>query len=171
MRIRPFKVCDQPIAAGWIPNARQFSMWSADLLRYPLDATQLEALRLEYEAMENGWLFTALDAAGRPVGMFMMRNADYEKNSVHMGFILVDPARRGQGFGKAMVRLAARYAFELLGAERLTLRVMDSNEPAHRCYLGLGFFDEAHEERCFTHGDEIWGWFHMALTPDRLRLK
>ncbi len=169
MRLRPYKRGDAVKIADWIPDPRQFSMWSADLLHYPLDVKQVDALAAQYDEMENGWLFTALDADGVPAGFLMMRNADYVKNSVHMGFILVDPARRGQGVGKAMVRLAARYAFEILGMERITLRVMDCNAVAHSCYHSLGFADERHEERCFTHENEVWGWVHMALMPDTLR--
>ena len=82
---------------------------------------------------------TALDETGAPVGHFIMRLADYHAESIRFGFIIVDPEARGKGYGKEMIRLALKYAFEVLGMKRATLGVYEQNPSAKACYEAVGF--------------------------------
>ena len=51
----------------------------------------------------NAWIFTALDEEGKMAGHFCMRLADYGKNSVRLGYIIVDPEIKGKGYGRQML--------------------------------------------------------------------
>ena len=148
---------------NWVKEERSFKMWSADKFKYPLTVEQLQDYKNMYEQDEYGWIFVALDEEGTPVGHFLMRMADYEKESVHLGFIVIDPKKRGLGYGKEMVELAVKYAFELLGVRRVTLGVYDINTNAKRCYENVGFVIETYSKDCLTYGDEIWGIYNMAI--------
>ena len=104
---------------------------------------------------------TALDNAGTPAGFLMMTRADYQDNSIHLGLIIVAPAYRGQGYGQELVSLARRYAREILGMERATLRVFAHNRAALACYRRCGFRETGLEEASFPHGDQMWDCYSM----------
>ena len=40
-----------------------------------------------------------------------------------------------------MLRAGLKFAFEMLGADRVTIGVFENNDPAHRCYRKVGFAD------------------------------
>ena len=68
-----------------------------------------------------------------------MRFNNTERTIVRLGFIIVDDTKRGKGYGKKMVQLATKYAFEFLGAKKVTLGVFDNNPSAYHCYKAAGF--------------------------------
>ena len=78
-----------------------------------------------------------------------MRKADYKNESIHLGFIIVDSKIRGQGYGKEMVALAVKYAFEIK-VKRVTLGVFDNNTAARCCCKSVGFVEEKYNENIFT---------------------
>ncbi len=163
LRLRPYKKCDAKYLLNWINDEKLFSMWSANKFQYPLTEAQLEKYREKFENDENGWIITAIDEKGISVGHFFMTGADYLKGSIHMGFIVVDPKIRGKGYGKEMLELAIKYAFEILRVARITLSVYDTNPSAHNCYKSVGFVDENYIEKNFPYKDELWGTHYMAI--------
>lgn len=164
LRLRPFKMSDATYLLNWIQDERSFKMWSADKFDYPLSEEQLKSYKDRYDQDEFGWIFVALNEAGIPVGHFLMRMADYEQSSIHLGFIIVDPTIRGKGYGVEMVSLGVKYAFEILKVKRVTLGVFDVNPGAEACYKKVGFNTETYHKDIFTYGDEKWGIFNMAIS-------
>jgi RimJ/RimL family protein N-acetyltransferase len=59
----------------------------------------------------------------------------------------VNPGARGRGIGTRMVRLAARWAFAELGAERIEARTDPGNIPSQRLLAAVGFTREGLERR------------------------
>ena len=142
MRLRPYKPSDANKLLSWWKGVPEeaFVMWSNGKFEYPLTMEQLETYFQTWCVdEENGWLMTALDETGNPVGHFIMRLADYEAESIRFGFIIVDPNARGKGYGKDMIRLALKYAFEVLGMKRASLGVFENNPSAKACYEAVGF--------------------------------
>lgn len=166
IRLRPYKASDASLLLQWAGEERPFMLWCAGKFAYPLTAEQLERYRARCEDDEHSWAFTALREDGMPVGHFLMRMADYGQESVHLGFVIVDPSQRGKGVGKEMLRSALHYAFACLGMKRVTLGVFDSNPAAHHCYLSAGLQDVSHQERYFSFREESWGLFNMEATQD-----
>lgn len=137
--LRPYKPCDAEKIVSWIGNEHAFLQWSADRYdHYPITAADMN----RYYAREDGnpdfWEMTAFDESGA-VGHLIMRFVDEERKELRFGFIIVDRSKRGKGYGKAMVQLAAKYAFEIAGAEKVTLGVFANNPAAYHCYLAAGF--------------------------------
>lgn len=66
---------------------------------------------------------------------------DYPITQDDFGFVIVDPERRGQGLGKAMLRQGLKFAFELYGADKVSLGVFENNPSAYYCYKAVGFKD------------------------------
>jgi len=162
IRLRPLKKNDLSLMVGWFEDRLEFMQWCAGKFQYPLTIEQLHEYYERTENDMNAWIMTALDSSGDPVGHFLLRKADYDNNSVHIGFIVLDKHHRGKGYGKEMVDRALNYAFEILKVERITLGVFENNLTAHRCYLSQGFIDENHIEAAFQYDGESWGLYEMA---------
>lgn len=166
MRLRPYKPCDGDKIASWIQDEKTFAMWSACRYQYPMTGAQLNARMDGAADNPNEFMMTALDEGGEPVGYFLLRNADYEANSIHIGFIVVDSGKRGKGYGVQMLTLAKQYCFAILGMKRITLGVYDCNERARKCYEKIGFRAYAEEEADFAFHGERWKVIAMECLSD-----
>lgn len=164
--LRPYKKCDADAVVSWFADGdeRTFRMWSADRYdHYPITAEDLNAYYAAYDRADNYYVMTAYDQSG-VVGHIMMRFTDSAKEILHFGFIAIDRSRRGRGYGKEMLALAIRFAFEMLGARRITLGVFDQNLPARACYRAMHFVDgdPANAEECRVM-EEVWRFSEMVL--------
>ena len=132
--LRPYKREDADTILSWSQDERVFYQWSAGIMgKYPIT-------REEFGFVESLMAFTAFDENGA-VGFFTLRNPGGKTDELRMGFVIVDPGRRGCGTGKEMLSLGLRYAFDIYGARKVSLRVFENNEPAYRCYKAAGFKD------------------------------
>ena len=161
LRLRPYEASDARTIISWIGDEVAFRKWCADRYdSYPITA---EDMNDNYDkGAESGGLFpvTAVDDSGI-VGHLIMRYTDDEKTVIRFGFIIVDDKKRGMGYGRKMLDEAARYAFEKLNAQKITLGVFDNNEAAHRCYRSVGFTDTTTET--FPFFNEEWKCIEMEL--------
>lgn len=164
LRFRPYKKCDAETIVSWIGDETAFRMWSADRYdRYPITADDMNAYYEGFACSDRFYPMTAFDETG-PVGHMILRFTNAEKTDLRFGFIIVDSQKRGKGYGTQMLRLAERYAFEFLGARRITLGVFPDNAPAVRCYRLLGFHDTGRDESCMIDG-RAWIFREMELLP------
>jgi len=164
IRLRPYKPGDAfPLVEWWSgASEEEFLKWSCEKFTYPLAIEELDGYFSDWCLRENtGWLMTALDEKGEPVGHFLLRLADYEEDSVRMGFIVVAPRVRGTGCGKEMMEKALLYAFEILGMKKVTLAVFENNPAAKKCYEAAGFREKSYVPDYLTRGGVNWGAFEM----------
>lgn len=150
LRLRPFEPRDAAAIVSWCRDEYAFRQWSADRFdHYPLTAEDLIA---HYRAQENADFFpmTAFDETG-VVGHLILRFTDPEKTALRFGFVIVDPARRGQGNGKELLRLALRMAFDVLRAKTVSLGVFANNPAAYHCYKAAGFADVPLDQPEYYH--------------------
>lgn len=167
LRLRPFKLSDIKYLLDWAKEERIFTMWCANKFAYPLTEQQLIEYKETYDKDEFGWSFTAVDGRGIPVGHILMRSADYDKQSIHFGFIIMNPDIRGKGYGKEMVTLAVNYAFDILRVKKITLVVFSINEAAHNCYKAVGFKDRGMRDEPFIYKEETWKLYDMQIDCSR----
>ena len=164
LRLRPYQSCDASAIVSWSGDEISFRKWSAD--RFPAYPITAEDLNRHYEAMADSdsfYEFTAFDETGI-VGHLIMRFTDKEKHTLRFGFVIVDPNKRGKGYGRKMLSMAIQYAFEFLGPERITLGVFENNPAAHRCYLAAGFTETVETPPSFFHiGKDTWKCLEMEL--------
>ena len=141
LRLRPYRPGDAAAIVTWIRDEYAFRQWCADRFEhYPLTP---DALNAHYRALSDAdWFYpmTAFDENG-VAGHLIMRFTDDRKTVLRFGFVIVDAARRGQGYGKEMLGLALKMAFEILKAETVTLGVFENNPAAYHCYKAAGFRD------------------------------
>ena len=139
LRLRPYKACDAEIIVTWLKNEYVFRQWSADRYEvYPLTAQEMNTYYDKDKNNDSIWGMTAFDETGI-IGHFTMRFTDEGRKTIRLGFIIVDDNKRGQGYGKEMLLLAIRFAFDFVGAEKVSLGVFKNNYAAIRCYESAGF--------------------------------
>ena len=155
--LRPYKKEDADTILSWSKDERSFYQWSAGIMgKYPIT-------RKEFEFVESLMAFTAFDENGI-VGFFTLRNPDGKTDELRIGFVIVDPERRGCGTGKEMLLLGLRYAFDIYGAKKVSLGVFENNDPAYYCYKAVGFKDAVPEEnKAYLVMGEIWKAREMII--------
>lgn len=124
-----------------------FSGWftdEEDLLRvnplasFPFVAAEWEGLLAQPELA-----FLYAEADGVPVAHFCIRA---NGACAHLGYLVTDPALRGTGLARPLIRLTAAAARALMPwAQDMTLNVRYGNQRAERLYRGLGFARIGHE--------------------------
>lgn len=164
LRLRPYKACDAQTIVSWIGDEILFRKWCADRFEsYPITE---EDLNRHYDGMADSDSFyemTAFDETG-VTGHMIMRFTDEQKTILRFGFVIVDDRKRGRGYGREMIELAIRYAFDILKAEKITLGVFANNEPAYRCYRAAGFkVKDTGEEEFYYFGNETWKCLELEM--------
>lgn len=168
LRLRPYKSCDAKSIISWCKDEVSFRKWSADRWeRFPITEADMNRKYIDCNGdcsdMDNFYPMTAFDESG-VVGHLIMRFTDEKKASLRFGFVIVDDSKRGMGYGKEMLELALKYAFEILKVEKVTLGVFDNNMPAYYCYRAAGFWDieMAEEEKCNVCG-KTWNVLELEI--------
>ncbi len=134
IRLRPYNTNDAEKILLWSKDERAFYKWSAGVMgEYPITKEQ-------FGFVNNLMAFTAIDD-NDVVGFFTMRRPSESFNELRFGFVIVDPEKRGCGYGKAMLQLGLKFAFEIYGAKKVTLGVFENNESAYYRYKAVGFKD------------------------------
>ncbi len=166
LKLRPYKPEDAKTIVSWIKDERALRKWSSDRYgEYPITAEDMNYKYIDCngdcEEPDNFYPLTAVDADG-PVGHLILRYTNGEKTSIRLGFIIVDDTKRGMGYGKKMIQMAMQYAFDMLGAERLTLGVFENNPSAYYCYKAAGFREiETEQNFVFEILGEKWKCIEM----------
>ncbi len=147
IRIRPYVASDEEKVLSWCDSEDTYYKWTAGTLgAHPITPDK-------FRKMSDMMRFTAMNG-DVPVGYFIMRNPNGAIDELRIGYVLVDPSRRGAGVGKAMLRLGLSFAFELYRATKVTLAVFENNVSARACYEGIGFTETGNREIYVIDGEE-----------------
>ena len=165
LRLRPYKPCDAETIAGWIGDEETFLRWGGDRFGpFPVTAAMIdEKYRLhngDCAEPDNFYPWVAVDDRRGVVGHFIMRFLHGDRRLLRFGWVVVDGSVRGAGYGTRMLRLGLRCAFDVLGADRVTIGVYENNAPAHRCYRKAGFADRE------TVEGKPWNIIEMEIGRD-----
>ncbi len=157
LRLRPYNKNDAKIILSWIKDERSFYMWNAGVLgAYPLTEER-------FNAVAELMAFTAIDD-DEIVGFFTLRRPSESFDELRFGFVIIDPARRGEGLGKGMLSLGLVYAKQVFGAKKASLGVFENNKPAYHCYRAVGFRESDHyEKEKYRIIGEEWNCLELEL--------
>jgi len=131
--LRPPVAADYAAIAAWIPDAAACARWAGPQLAYPFEAGALPRLL----AVEHGASYVLHDAHASLLGFGQYRLR--QPGTAHLCRIIVAPAARGKGMGKALCRLLIDEARRATAAKAVTLRVYRDNLAAFAIYSDLGF--------------------------------
>lgn len=155
LRIRPYKDADAKKILSWSKDELSFYKWNAGVAgKYPLTEEQ-------FGAVKNLMPFTMIED-NEVVGFFTFRDPNEDGKDIRFGFVIVDPALRGKGYGKKMLQLGIIYAKEVYCSEKVSLGVFENNEPAYRCYKSVGFREKGEIDHYEVMG-ETWNCIEMEL--------
>lgn len=168
LRLRQYKPCDAKTIISWCKDEASFRRWTSDRYEtFPITEENMNHKYIDcngdcYEA-DNFYPMTAFDESG-VIGHLIMRYTDDQKKILRFGFVIVDDSKRGMGYGKEMLRLALKYAFEILKVEKVTLGVFENNLSAYYCYKAAGFRDVKLDEEMYCEAcGEKWKILELEL--------
>ena len=163
LSIRPYDPSlDFEIIKNWITEPREHAMWCAGRTKFPIEREDFTRLLDDIAQRCGDVPFIAEDTDGKPVGFFCY-SVNAESKYGMLKFVMVDPAQRGRGYGKKMLRLAVDQAFEMTGAEAVALCVLSANTGAKKCYESVGFTESQTDKNAFTYENEVWDRCHMVI--------
>ncbi len=162
LRLRPYQDADAKAILSWPMDEKSFYQWTAGRLgAYPLT-------RERFDQLESLLRFILLDE-NEPAGFFTLRNPGETMDELRFGFVIVDHRKRGRGYGKEMLRLGLKYAFEIYGAKQASLGVFENNPSAYYCYKAAGFTDVPTEKpETYRVLGEDWKCREMIRRRDAL---
>jgi len=157
MKLRPFSINDAKTILSWCKDKHAFRLWSAD--RYKDFPAQPKEMQKQYDG-DNMFPLTAV-VGEEIVGHILLRFPSKDKSLIRFGFVIVDDSKRGNGYGKQLLRLAIDYAQQELGAQKITLGVFCDNLSAIECYKSVGF--RIIGEDAYAIDGEEWKGIEMEL--------
>lgn len=145
LRLRPYKNCDAKAIVTWCKDEVSFRKWTSDRYdKFPITEDDMNKKYVNCNGdcpePDNFYPMTAFDESGI-VGHLIMRFTDEEKKNLRFGFVIVDDSKRGKGYGKEMIKLALKYAFDILKVEKVAIGAFENNPSAYYCYKAAGFKD------------------------------
>ena len=168
MRLRPFILNkDFEGIKNWISDERTHAMWCANLMQYPMEKENFMAVMAEAGERFGDSPFVATTDEGAVVGFFCY-SVNLATNEGMLKFVMVDPAVRGKGIGKAMLQLAVEYAFRITKADAVHLNVFPENTRAKKCYESVGFTERNTTANAFGFKEESWGRCNMIIKKNQI---
>jgi ribosomal protein S18 acetylase RimI-like enzyme len=131
--LRPFTAADDDSLIAWVPDADALRRFGGPYLRWPLDRSQLEAIRCD-PALRAFTLWTGEPPARAGHVELRLMGDDHGR----LARVGIDPALRGRGLGRVLVAAALAEA-RRLGRTSLELGVYADNAVARVLYERFGF--------------------------------
>lgn len=171
LRLRPYKNCDAKTIISWCKDEASFRKWTSDRYEsFPITEADMNTKYVDFNGdcveADNFYPMTACDDNG-VVGHLIMRYVNGDKSVIRLGFVIVDDTKRGNGYGKEMIKLAVKYSFEIMKAEKITIGVFENNLSAYYCYKSAGFKDVKTDEDiiCELFGEK-WKIIELELCKE-----
>lgn len=134
-----YQPSDAAVITSWLKSEYLMRQWCANRYeRYPVTP---EDMNRYHDVNIDGQRSHALTMKDGDdiVGYITLRIPADDATEQRLGFVIVDDSKRGHGLGKALVSMAVKYAFETLGATKVSLGVFENNPSAIHCYEAADF--------------------------------
>lgn len=160
--IRPYQSSDAALITSWLKSEYLMRQWCADRYeRYPVTPEEMNAYHERNIDGQRSLALTMTDSDDI-VGYITLRIPADDPTEQRLGFVIVDDSKRGRGLGKTLVSMAIKYAFETLGATKVSLGVFENNPSAIHCYEAAGFHRVAlRETESYECLGETWNCIEM----------
>ncbi|UXY16175.1 GNAT family N-acetyltransferase [Chitiniphilus purpureus] len=151
--LRPAQPADLACIASWVADAETLYRM-LPRASFPLSVAQLQAVLTQCHGA------SVLEVDGAPVGFAgFIEHAPAAQAT--LSSVIVDPARRRQGWGRALIEAMCALAASL-GARRINATCFDRNLPALTLYQAAGFQPAGWEMRI-----DPWQQQHIAFKLTR----
>jgi RimJ/RimL family protein N-acetyltransferase len=140
IELHPFSRDDFKELISWIRTPKELFIWSATTFIFPLDEIQLERHFQEAQSSNPGLMYTAVDReTGVHIGHIELTRIDEENKKISIAYVLVNPAKRGLGYGTVLMKSILNKCFDDMKMLRVDLFVFVSNTIAINLYQSMGF--------------------------------
>jgi ribosomal protein S18 acetylase RimI-like enzyme len=156
MIFREAKTEDLRIIFNWIENQKDCRLWAGTGLRFPFVWEQF----LDDLGFGQHETFCLVNESDMVIGLGQLM---HRNDRLHLARILVDPERRGKGYGQLLCKTLMEEGLRRHGKKDFSLNVYRHNEIARRLYEKLGFFEAADQTQAATT-DSVF--MIREITPD-----
>jgi RimJ/RimL family protein N-acetyltransferase len=140
IELHPFSKSDFKELISWVRTPDELFLWSATTFTFPLDEKQLEKHYEETQKTNTRLMYTAVDSRTKEhIGHIQLTRIDQENRKVSIAYVLIDPAKRGRGYGNALMQSILRECFDRMEMSKIDLFVFESNIVAINLYQRMGF--------------------------------
>ena len=169
LTLRPYESSDAAVITSWLKSEYLMRQWCADRYsHYPVTPEDMNSYHERYIDDQRSRALTMTDG-DEIVGYITLRTPASDTIEQRLGFIIVDDAKRGIGLGKALVSMAVKYAFETLGATKVSLGVFENNPSAIHCYEAAGFHRVSRPDtESYPCLGETWNCIEMEQYADAI---
>ncbi len=135
------------LAESDLPILQAFFRRPSDLYYYvptlvfPRTMAQLKKMMADWSDFKRFYTF-AIRQDDQLFGLLHMDEVDYVNGHAEIGIAIIEPEARGQGVASRAIRIMLRQAFEEMGLNRITARIIDGNRPSMQLFKHLGFVHE-----------------------------
>ena len=143
MYIQKAKIIDLKTIISWVSNKQACKMWAGPCVSFPL---RIEKLSKDIGFSGDNSYCYKNDGSIFAFGQLLTK----ENGWLHLARIIVDPAKRGKGYGKLLCVKLIQIAIQK-GYQKISLNVYRNNANAFNLYTNLGFREVAElssEENC-----------------------
>lgn len=160
LRLTPFDPTCAELLVSWVRDEQE-TLWLAPKTAPPLNADHVRRWNLPgHEQLQ-------LIRPGRPTPLAYGELNRLNRANGHfwLGHLIVPPARRGHGLGRELTRQLLNRAFNLYGAQQVSLVVFPANRPAIACYRAAGMRPNGYEEHDLPAYGRHVHLLRMVATP------
>ena len=164
IELHSFTADDAKTVTGWITSKEELIVWAGPVLDFPMRTEQIvedffKPDTRPYSVYER--------RSNRLIGHGQIAGIDKNNRSARLGRIIIgDPASRGKGYGKELVKLLLKICFEDMRLHRVELSVFDFNANAIRCYTSCGYTAEGTLRDYRRVGNHYWNLVMMSILED-----
>lgn len=97
------------------------------------------------------------------IGNIELRELDLRCGCSELGIMIGDRKFRGKGYGSEAVKALCGFAFSQLRLHRISVRVLEFNEPAFHMFKKCGFTHEGTQREAFWLDGRYWDIRFMSL--------
>lgn len=127
---------------------------------FPVNYVAVQQWLQDNQKDRNQVLFGVFDKdSNELIGIARLMFIDWIGRTADLGLYIGEPKYRGKRLGIEIVNTLLTYGFERLNLRKLSLRVLESNISAIKCYESCGFTSEG----CLVNHYWINGSYHNAL--------
>ncbi|MFD1630782.1 GNAT family N-acetyltransferase [Pseudopedobacter beijingensis] len=160
--LQPFERKDFDRLIDWVNSEKDLVQFAGKLFEYPLTVAQLE----RYVGDRNRFAFKVIAQQNKEV----IGHAEIYRESVEEArlcrILIGNPAYRGKGIGKAIVKELLDFALSNFNVEYIDLNVYNWNTSAIKCYENMGFKVNPLKTSTIVVGGEDWIALNMIYNPE-----
>jgi len=144
--IREFEMIDIPLKVEWINNPE-----NNEFLHYDIPLQYDKTLEWFIKKNNSQRLDCTIEYEGKPVGLIGLIAIDQDSQKAEFYISMGDIRFKRRGIGTRATNLILKYAFDVLGLNKVYLNVDAQNEAACRLYENSGFVCEGYFHQDLMH--------------------